>query len=68
MKNNKTRSYFPLILLLGLCCAFPLLLLLGGGSILALITGFLTNNTFLLVLGLIVAVIVIALPFVRRKL
>lgn len=48
------------------CCGIPLLLLVGGGSILALGTSFLTNNTFLLVLGLIFALVFVWL-FLKRK-
>lgn len=48
------------------CCGLPLLLLVGGGSVLALGTSFLTNNLFLLILGLGLA-IVFAWLFIKRR-
>jgi len=49
------------------CCGLPLLLLAGGGSVLALSTSFLTNNSFLLVLGLIFALVFVWLFLKRRN-
>lgn len=66
MKNNNPKSDLLTIFLLGLCCAVPLLFLVGGGTAFALGISFLTNNFFLLILGLSLAVVFIWLLLKRR--
>lgn len=65
-KDDQKLSMWMIVAAIA-CCGLPLLLLAGGGSILALGTSFLTSNTFLLVLGLILALVFVWLLLKRRN-
>ena len=66
MQKNDSKFSMWVVIAALICCGVPLLLLSGGGSILALGTSFLTNNLFLLILGLGLAVIFVWL-FIKRR-
>ena len=66
---NKDDSKFSMWVVLAAvaCCGLPLLLLAGGGSILALIIGFFTQNTLILFLALVLIGITVWL-FIKNRL
>lgn len=66
MKDKTSQSSFWIIALAVICCGLPLLIITSGGSILALISGFLSNNTFLLLLGVTLAGLAIWI-FLKRE-
>ena len=66
MQKNDSKLSMWVVLAALICCGVPLLLLAGGGSALALGTGFLTKSIVLLALGLLLTLIFIWL-FLRRQ-
>lgn len=66
MHKEDSKLSLWIVLAAVACCGLPLLLLAGGGSLIVLGTSFLTNNLFLLILGLGLAVLFIWL-FVKRR-
>jgi LPXTG-motif cell wall-anchored protein len=64
MQKNDSKLSMWIIAAAIVCCALPLLLLSGG---LAFVTGLLFNNTFLIVLSLILVGVAIWLFFKRKN-
>jgi len=66
MNKESPQTSLWLAVLAILCCGIPLLLIISGGSILALIGGYLTGNNILFILALILAFVFVFL-ILRRK-
>lgn len=65
-KDNQKLSMWMMIAAIA-CCGLPLLFIVGSGAVLALLTGFLSDNTFLIILAILLAVIAAWLFFRRKK-
>jgi len=68
MQKDNSKFSMWVVLAAVVCCGLPLLLLISGGSILALIGGYLTGSNLLLALALILALVFIWLILKRRRL
>jgi len=68
MQNDDSKLSMWVVLAAVVCCGLPLLLLISGGSILALIGGYLTGSNLLLALALILVLVFVWLILRRSKL
>lgn len=66
MRGDDSKLSMLLMLAAVVCCGLPLLFLVGGGSVFAIGISSLTNNIFLLVLGLILALVFVWM-FLKKK-